>query len=149
MSRNVVTLDVEQDLALAEEILKLAHCRHLPVVQEGRLVGLVTHRDLLRVLAETTASFSTEENEWFGRQRVKRTIRAGDVMTQGVTTVSPDTPLTTAVELMRQNNFGCLPVVERGDLVGILTEWDLVDWAGKALEEKRASSPAGDPSPAI
>lgn len=99
--------------------------RHLPVTRQGKLVGLVTHRDLLRAAA-THASDPAAQPLW-----------AADIMTRDVTTVTPNDSLREAVALMLRNKFGCLPVVTTdGMLVGILTEADLVRYAQHLIEDK-------------
>lgn len=118
MTRELITLKETQNLALADELLRLHRIRHLPVVREGKLVGLITHRDLLRAAAERRGDPS------------HRPIWAADIMVREVRTVRPDTPLRDAIGLMLDNKFGCLPVVgEDGALVGLLTEADLVRYA--------------------
>lgn len=125
MTRELVTLEELDGLPRAEELLKLHHIRHLPVVRGGKLVGVVTHRDLLRACALGPG------------ERVSRGVWAHDVMTRKPVTVRRDTPLKDAVRLMLHNKIGCLPVVESGGrLVGLLTEADLVRYAGYLLGEQ-------------
>jgi CBS domain-containing protein len=123
MTPEPVTLQPGDDLVLAEDIFHLGRLRHLPVVREGRLVGLVSHRDFLRVLAT------------YGEQK-GRTQRAGEVMTKQLTTVRPETPLRKALSLMMRNKFGCLPVTDKdGNLVGILTETDATRFAARTIRD--------------
>jgi CBS domain-containing protein len=123
MTPEPVTLQPGDDLVLAENIFHLGRLRHLPVVVEGRLVGLVSHRDFLRVLARYG-----EENG--------RTQTAGEVMTRQLTTVRPETPLRKALSLMMRNKFGCLPVTDKdGNLVGILTETDATRFAARTIRD--------------
>ncbi len=119
MTRELVTLEETDDLGLAEALVDLVRVRHLPVVHGGRLVGLVTHRDLLRALAE-------------GKNR---RVTAADVMRREVRTVTPHTPLREAGEAMLDYKIGCLPVVEDGKLVGIVTEADLVKFALEVITD--------------
>lgn len=122
MTRELVTLGEDEDLARAEDLLRQQRIRHLPVVRAGKLVGLVTHRDLLRVCATRGAP--------------AHAARAGDVMTREVQTVAPDTPLRDAVQRMLVAKYGCLPVtLPDGTLVGLLTEADLVRYAGLLVTE--------------
>lgn len=133
MTRDVVTLDEGDNLALGDDLLKRHHIRHLPVVKEGRLVGLVTHRDLIRALARQAGSRATP-------------IWAKDVMSRGVETVTPRTSVREVVEKLLDRKFGCVPVVdEGGKLVGIVTDSDLVRLAGQLLEERERQ---GQPGPA-
>ena len=125
MSRDVVTLSEDENLAVGDDLLKLHHIRHLPVVREGRLVGLVSHRDLIRALARHAGSRSPSP------------VWAKDVMTRSVETVSPWTSVREVVEKLLDHKYGCLPVVD-GDqrLVGIITDSDLVRLAGQLLDER-------------
>jgi CBS domain-containing protein len=120
MTRDLVTVKETDDLALAESILKLGGIRHLPVVREGRLAGLVTQRDLLRSAAV----------------RAHRATLAGDIMVRDVVTVRPDTSLVQAARLMLANKFGCLPITEEdGTLAGIITESDFVRFAADMVQD--------------
>ena len=122
MTRELVTLGEHEDLLRAGVLLQQRRIRHLPVVHGKKLVGLITHRDLLRVCANRKGS--------------AQAVLAGDVMTRDVATVTPETPLRDVVPRMLAAKYGCLPVtLEDGSLVGILTEADLVRYAGVLIEE--------------
>lgn len=117
MSRDLVSLSESEPLGTAEEYLDLGHIRHLPVVRGRKLVGLVTHRDLLRACGGSVDA----------RARV-----AQEVMTRDVVTVRPDSAVREAIRLMLTNKFGCLPVTTAdGTLVGIVTESDLLKFAAE------------------
>ncbi|HEX8825021.1 MAG TPA: CBS domain-containing protein [Archangium sp.] len=127
---NLVTLTETQNLAKAEEMLRLHRIRHLPVVRDGKLVGLVTHRDLLKAAAQRAPS---------------QTLAASDVMVRDVRTVRSDTPTREAVKLMLDNKYGCLPVVGAdGALVGIITEADMVRYAQHLIEDMDRRSLAAE-----
>jgi len=123
MVTEVVTLR-DYDLAItAEQVMGLRRLRHLPVIDENRrLVGLVTHRDLLRMSIS-----SMQGGAWMENERLMSTVRAKAIMHENVQTTSPDTDLIEATRIIRQHKYGCLPVVEEdGTLVGIITEADFV-----------------------
>jgi CBS domain-containing protein len=131
---NLVTLTETQNLAAAEELLRLHRIRHLPVVRNGKLVGLVTHRDLLRAAAQRAGADPTKQPLW-----------ASDVMVREVKTVRSDTPTRDAVKLMLDNKYGCLPVVgDNEELVGILTEADMVRFAQHLIEDMDRRSLAAE-----
>ncbi len=132
MTRNPVALKEDDDLGLAENIIHLGRLRHLPVVRRGKLVGLVTQRDLLKAYARR------------GEARGP-TLLASQVMQSKVVHVRPETPAKDAFKLMLKKKFGCAPVVEKdGTLVGIVTESDGVAFAMRVIGElDRATRVAG------
>jgi CBS domain-containing protein len=122
MTREVATLQRNDRLDLAEDVMKLGRVRHLPILDEdGLLVGIISQRDLLHgALAEALG---------YGRvaqQKVMKTLYVKEIMTTEPVTVTPDTPIDEAARLMVRHKLGCLPVVEAERLVGILTEGDFV-----------------------
>jgi CBS domain-containing protein len=133
MTRNLVTLKETQNLGLAEELLRLHRIRHLPVVREGKLVGLITHRDLLKAAARK------------GQESASQPFWAADIMNREVKTVRPEMSLREAVKVMLDNKFGCLPVVgDNGNLLGILTEADLVRYAQELIGDLDRLSEAAE-----
>ncbi len=129
MTREVITLFEEENLELLLEGMERYGLRHLPVVDDGKLVGLVTHRDLLRAAVSHLEPGAAErEAAYEGRHFV------ADLMTRDVQTVRPDTSIAEAARLLREHKFGCLPVTEEdGTLVGIVTEADFVSLAASLL----------------
>ncbi|WPB81537.1 CBS domain-containing protein [Archangium violaceum] len=122
---SLVTITETQNLSKAEELLRLHRIRHLPVVRGGKLVGLVTHRDLLKAAAQCGGADPAQQPLW-----------ASDVMVRDVKTVSPNKSSREALKMILDNKFGCLPVVlEDGTLVGILTEADMVRYAQHLIED--------------
>ncbi len=116
MTTDLFTIHPDELIHLAAHVMDWKHVRHVPVEDEQQhLVGLISHRVLLRVLArQATAGESSS-------------MRARDIMTTDVVAVTPDTPTLEAIELLHKNEISCLPVVnDQGELVGILTERDLI-----------------------
>jgi CBS domain-containing protein len=110
-------------LDLADQVMKLGRVRHLPVLDaEGRLVGIVSNRDLLEAALTSVLAFAPEQRRGF-----LRSIDVAEVMTREVETVDPDTPLGVAANRMIRHKIGCLPVVRSdGVMVGLVTETDLL-----------------------
>ena len=128
--RHLVTTRADRRLAQAEADMILRRVRHLPVIDEdGRLVGLISHRDVLRWRASVLESGASFEPE----------LRVADTMTRDVVTVTPATTAEEAARTMLRHRFGCTPIVDGGRLVGIVTATDFIERlatpdAGQALQ---------------
>jgi len=123
MSAEVATVLRNDQLLIADDLMRLGRIRHTPVLDEstGEVVGVVSQRDLFRgALARSLGYGEHAQQKMLGMLRVK------DVMTTDPVTVRPDAPLAEAARIMLERKIGCLPVVEAGKLVGILTESDFV-----------------------
>jgi CBS domain-containing membrane protein len=119
MSPDVESIFIDETMDLANTILTLARIRHLPVVdREGKLVGVLSQRDLLRAFAELYRSGQSDADQDH--------IPIAEIMTDDVTSIAPDAPALDAAEIIWENKIGCLPVVEDQQLVGIITESDFV-----------------------
>jgi CBS domain-containing membrane protein len=124
MKREVITVMEQDNLLSIEEGMERFGMRHLPVVDGDKLVGLVTHRDILRVTRSSLRSYRLDRE--IDRRKQEETFVA-DVMTREVLTIDPDTPLKEAARIIVDNRIGCLPVIDaERRLLGILTEFDLV-----------------------
>jgi CBS domain-containing membrane protein len=132
MSKDVVTLDENQSLEFVEESMRALRFRHMPVVDQGRLVGLISHRDVLRYSASSLLPQGQEQTKYLAKKFFVR-----DVMTRGVATAHPDTPLLEVASRLRAGRLGCLPVVDgENRLVGIITEADFVDLCVRLLRQE-------------
>jgi len=122
MSTDVFTVRPGDLIDLAASVMDWKHVRHVPVEDdEGRLLGVVSHRMLLRLLTQRTSTDDTP-------------MAVRDVMRTDLFTVSRETPTLDAMRIMRRQRVGCLPVVDDGHLVGIITERDLVELSAALLE---------------
>jgi CBS domain-containing protein len=128
MSTDLFTVSPDDLIDLAASVMDWRHIRHVPVEdQEGRLVGLITHRGLLRVMI----------NSAVGNTKLT-TVR--EIMVTDPVTVSPSTSSLEAMEIMRSNRVGCLPVVEGNQLVGIITSYDFLEATAKLFQQHLATS---------
>ena len=111
MSTNVITISVSAGLHQAAAVMKEHGIRHLPVVKDGRLIGLVTETDVRSALFPA----------------MLEDISVKDLMVNDPYTVTPDTVLEDAARVFYRNKIGCLPVVDsEGDLQGIVTIADML-----------------------
>lgn len=124
MAVDLFTVRPEDILDLAASLMHWRHVRHVPVEDdEGRLIGIVSHRDLIELLAAGKAGSSAP-------------VLVSDLMKTDLVTITPDTSTLDALELMRERDIGCLPVVKDERLVGLVTAHDFLTVSSKLLEEK-------------
>lgn len=129
MTTDLFTVNEHDVIELAASLMDWRHIRHVPVEDnDHRLVGLVTHRHLLRALTVSP-------------DRRQKPIPVRDVMVSPVITAHPDMPSLEAVALMKKHRVACLPVTENGRLVGILSERDFMKIFGEVLESFLRSQP--------
>lgn len=129
MSTEVVTLGRNDQLSLADDVMRLGRIRHMPVLDDDgeTLCGIVSQRDLFRGALATTLGYGER-----AQRIVLDTLLVKEVMTAEPATIGPDAPIREAAELMLSRKVGCLPVLEGGKLVGILTESDFLRLAVRA-----------------
>lgn len=134
MSTNVITVPITATLAEARSLMQKNRFHHLPVVNDsGDFVGLLTQTD---VLAATDSILRDAEN----RLRA-RSIPIEDVMVRNVVTIGPDASVRQAALFLEKYRIGCLPVVTKGKLVGIITDTDFVAVAINLLEQLEEHEP--------
>jgi acetoin utilization protein AcuB len=122
MTPDVYTVSPDTTIAEALNVTRSHRIRHLPVLSEGRLVGLVTDRDLRLAMPPIWADQRDE------LKSALHTRTVGEVMVQDkdIITAPPVTPVEEAAKLLYENRIGCLPIMDGAELVGILTETDLL-----------------------
>lgn len=106
MSTDLITLAEDETLDLAEQVMRLGRIRHLPVTDGQTLVGLVTHRDLLKASISAMADIGEDE-----RQELLSRVKVEEIMNRDIRTVPERLPLIRAARILLKNRFGCLPVV--------------------------------------
>jgi len=125
MATDLFTLRPDDLVDLAASVMDWRHIRHVPVEdEEGRLVGLVTHRALLRLLSRRTQA------------EIANPLTVREIMKTDPVTVSSTTTTLEAMELMRRNRVGCLPVVDEDQLVGIVTSYDFLDASARLFKDQ-------------
>jgi len=126
MATDLFTVRPDDIVDFAATLMDWRHVRHVPVENEtGELVGLVSHRALLRLVAQ-------------GRVGKEHQVTVGEIMNREPITVHADTPTVDAIRLMREKKLACLPVTRNDKLVGIVTEHDLIVVASYVLESQLA-----------
>jgi acetoin utilization protein AcuB len=118
MSREIVTLSPDETAATALALCRERRIRHLPVLKEGTLVGIVSDRDL----RSSTPALGDP-----ARAAALQEVLVQDVMATEVVSVHPDDPIEQAANTMRERRIGCLPVLDGDELVGIVTASDVMD----------------------
>jgi len=123
MTADPTTLKRNDKLTLADDIMRLGRVRHLPVLDDDdqTLVGIVTQRDLFRDALAQALGYGKH-----AQRKLLDSLAVKDVMTTEVVTIRADASLVYAARVLTDRKIGCLPVVENGRLVGILTEGDFV-----------------------
>ncbi|MDX1413025.1 MAG: CBS domain-containing protein [Candidatus Promineifilaceae bacterium] len=123
MTVNPNTVTLSTSLRQLIELMKTEGCRQLPVVENRNLVGIVTDRDVRLVIN----SPMVVHDRWQNEELLDR-ISAIDCMTANPMTVTPDTPAYQAAKMLSLYKFGSLPVVDEGELVGIISVTDFLDY---------------------
>jgi acetoin utilization protein AcuB len=135
MTRNPVTADSETLVLDAQKIMKENNIRRLPIVDKGKLVGMVTKHDLLEASPSPATSLSVFElNYLLAKMKVK------EIMKKNPVTITPDTPFEEALRLGQEKKIGSFPVVDKGKLVGITTESDIIRFVTRVLGIKEEGS---------
>lgn len=141
----VVTIGDGERLSVAEDIMTLGKVRHMPVVRGGELIGVVSERDLLRASPSSLVERRAEE-----RRAFLDDVFISQVMTADPFVIDPSAFLAEAAKQMVKHRIGCLPVVEQAELVGLITETDLLRCLGnlplppsaKLSKPSKAAKPA-------
>jgi acetoin utilization protein AcuB len=120
MSHPIISIASDMPVHDALDMFKRERIRRAPVVKEGKLIGIVSDKDLLNASPSPASSLSVWEMNYLLSK-----ITVSEVMTKKVLTVSEDTPIEEAARIMADNKIGGLPVLRDGHVVGIITETDL------------------------
>lgn len=122
MKKDLVTVTKDERMTVAKKIMKEKNIRHLPVVDGKKLIGLLTNMDVRKAEASPATSLEIRELHYLLDK-----LTVGEIMTRNVITIPPDVSIEEAAILLHDNKIGCLPVVEDGNLVGIISENDIME----------------------
>jgi CBS domain-containing protein len=137
MTTDPWTLKATDSLDTARQLMTEKHIRHIPIVDEqGGLVGLVTHRDLLAASIPSLVDMGDEQ-----RMAMEASTPLQQIMTTQLSVASATMNLRQAALRLQEHKYGCLPVVTKGKLVGIITDSDFVAVAINLLEQLEDSEP--------
>jgi acetoin utilization protein AcuB len=123
MTENPVTVSPDTLVLDAQRIMKEKKIRRLPVVEKGKLLGIVTKTEIL----DATPSLAHNVTDVLSKMKVKEMMRKNPI------TVTPDTPFEDALRIGQEKKIGSFPVVDGGKLVGITTESDIVRFLIRSL----------------
>lgn len=121
MATEVTTLGRNDSLQLARDIMTLGRVRHFPVIDDGKLVGVVSQRDLYKASLGSVMKYGEKAQRAF-----LEGIAVKEVMSDPPITIAPHAAVKEAARLMMEKKIGCLPVLEGAKLVGIVTETDML-----------------------
>jgi CBS domain-containing protein len=121
MATDIEVVDRNDNLLTVEERMATKQLRHLPVLEQGDIVGMVTQRDLFKAAMSSAMGYGEK-----AQQAYLRSVRVKEIMTYPVVTISPDTSIAAAAEMLITKGIGCLPVVDGSRLVGMITKTDLL-----------------------
>jgi CBS domain-containing protein len=135
MTREPYTLGPDDTLASARKLMAEHHIRHIPVLSaEGTLIGVVTQRDVLAAGDSRVMSRKEEARE-------EKYVALSAIMTTPVQTVDENASLRGTAMHLQKNKLGCLPVLRKGKLVGIITDSDFIAIAINLMEQLEQSEP--------
>lgn len=123
MTRDVITLNLNDNMELAEKLFETKHIRHIPIVSGKKVVGMLSHKDLMRI---SFSDLDEEENEI--NSVVYDLFTIEQVMAKSVISVTSETTIKEAAEILTKHEFHAVPVVDDDELVGIVTSTDLIQF---------------------
>jgi len=124
MTREVITLKTTDSLEYAEHLFKSEHIRHIPVVKDNSVLGMLSYSDLLRI------SFADAVDEDTGTVDtvVYNMFTIEQVMAKNLVSVTSETTIKSVAELLAKREFHAIPIIDNSELVGIVTTTDLINF---------------------
>lgn len=127
MTTNLITVKPTDNIQLVDEIFSAHLIHHIPVVQEGKLVGILSKSDFLRISHTLTLLIESKTKEF--NEKLFTKLLVEEVMTKQVAMLNPEDPLSVAVGLFKENLFHAIPVVDKDNtLIGLVTTYDLLNY---------------------
>ncbi len=123
MSTDLITITPGESLVAVREIFEKNNIHHLPVVRYKKIVGMISKTDYYYFKQGCVAGEGQKEKETYQLNQWK----AEEIMTSKLAKLEVDDPIRTALDLFRLNRFHALPVLDKGDLVGIVTPHDIIE----------------------
>lgn len=120
MTRKVFTVAPDSSVSEAMNLIRAKKIKHIPVVRDGKLKGIVSDRDIRDYSPSRATTLDVYELHY-----LLATAKVKEIMKSGVVTVASDTPIEEAAMLLCDRNIGCLPVIEEGRLIGIISDRDI------------------------
>ena len=123
MSKKLFTVGPEDMLDKVFFLFNFEAIRHLPVVEKGKVIGVLSDRDLKKIMGARKKIVTDKVD---GTQFTVHARRVATIMNRGITTIGPDEQAADAAAIMAKKKIGCLPVVKKGKLVGMITSTDIL-----------------------
>ena len=131
MTKNIIKLNLSDDLTKAEALFRKHKIRHIPVVNEHKIVELLSYTDLLRVSYADAVDDAAENVESI----VFNMFTVMQVMAKDIVVISPETTIKEAAEILAENEFHALPVCYNDLLIGMVTTTDLIKYLLEQYKE--------------
>jgi acetoin utilization protein AcuB len=123
MTQNPICIGLNESLAVADKLFKENKIHHLPVIAEGKLVGMISKSDFLFF----RRGFTTNSNEKLEEDVRLNNYTAKEIMTKKLAKLDPSDKINVALEVFKENLFHAIPVVENERIVGIVTTFDIIN----------------------
>ena len=131
MTKDLITLNFDDDLMTAEKLFNENKIRHIPVVKGKSIVGMLSYTDLLRI----SFADAVDEHEEYVDTVVYNMFTIEQVMAKNLVSVNPRATVKEVAQILAKKEFHALPVVENNKLVGIVTTTDLINYLLTQFEE--------------
>jgi CBS domain-containing protein len=125
MSTAIEVVDRNDNLLTVEERMAAKQLRHLPVLEQGEVVGIVTQRDLFKAAMSSAMGYGEK-----AQRAYLQSVCVKEIMVYPVVTVAPDISIAAAADMIINKGIGCLPIVEGTKLIGMVTKTDLLRCLG-------------------